>query len=81
MGVPPIVGGGLLKVFQQVERLQALQTYAKLREELAGLEKELGRYGNADPAKYGENKRAVVLAKEAALRWTGNVDTTRTTVH
>ncbi|KAF9452385.1 meiotic nuclear division protein 1 [Macrolepiota fuliginosa MF-IS2] len=51
---------------------QALQTYAKLREELAELEKELESYGDADPAKYEQNKRAVVLAKEAAVRWTEN---------
>ncbi|KAJ3562976.1 hypothetical protein NP233_g9237 [Leucocoprinus birnbaumii] len=57
---------------ETVERAQALQKYAELREESARLVKELDSYGDADPAKYEESKRAVVLAKEAALRWTGN---------
>ena len=35
------------------------------------LEKELAQYGLCDPAKVEEKKRAVVLAKEAAVRWTG----------
>jgi len=48
---------------------------AKLSDELATLEKELEGYGDADPAKYEESKRAVVLAKEASLRWTGRVAT------
>ena len=37
----------------------------------AELEKELAQYGSCDPAKIDEKRRAVVLAKEAAVRWTG----------
>lgn len=55
------------------ERSQALQDYTALCEELAQLDKELQSYGDADPAKHEESKRAVILAKEAALRWTGSV--------
>lgn len=49
---------------------------------MSQLEKELESYGDADPVKYEENKRAVILSKEAALRWTGrvNVDDVETTL-
>lgn len=36
------------------------------------MEEELRNYGACDPVKIQEKKRAVVLAKEAAIRWTGN---------
>lgn len=39
--------------------------------ELAKLQAELAQYGECDPAKVDEKKRAVILAKEAAIRWTG----------
>ncbi|EKM80952.1 hypothetical protein AGABI1DRAFT_71597 [Agaricus bisporus var. burnettii JB137-S8] len=54
------------------ERKQALELHAKLSDELAAIDKELEGYGDADPAKYEESKRSVVLAKEASLRWTDN---------
>jgi len=36
------------------------------------MEEELQNYGACDPIKIQEKKRAVVLAKEAAVRWTGD---------
>lgn len=44
---------------------------AALRKNLQALESELAAYGDCDPAKVEEMKRAVFLAKEASLRWTG----------
>lgn len=35
------------------------------------MEKELANYGACDPVKVEEKRRAVTLAKEAAMRWTG----------
>jgi len=35
-------------------------------------EQELKQYGACDPAVVEEKKRAVVLAQEAAVRWTDN---------
>jgi hypothetical protein len=46
---------------------------AALKRELAGRESELAAYGDCDPAKIEEMKRAVFLAKEASLRWTGKL--------
>ncbi|KXN90610.1 hypothetical protein AN958_03850 [Leucoagaricus sp. SymC.cos] len=57
---------------ESVERTLALENYAKLREELTLFEKELDSYGDADPVKHEKNKRALILSKEAALRWTDN---------
>lgn len=37
------------------------------------MEEELQNYGACDPIKIQEKKRAVVLAKEAAIRWTGDL--------
>lgn len=48
----------------------ALEQLGALKKEHAELETELAAYGACDPAKI-EEKRAVVLAKEAAVRWTG----------
>ena len=36
------------------------------------MEEELQNYGACDPIKIQEKKRAAVLAKEAAFRWTGD---------
>ena len=36
------------------------------------MEEELQNCGACDPIKIQEKKRAVVLAKEAAIRWTGD---------
>lgn len=50
------------------ERLEGLN---ELKKELAALESELSAYGDSNPAKVEEAKRAAFLAKEAAYRWTG----------
>ena len=55
----------------QLERTTALAQLVAAKQELESLEKELAQYGACDPAKIDEKRRAVVLAKEAALRWTG----------
>ncbi|KAG6874457.1 hypothetical protein C0995_010365 [Termitomyces sp. Mi166 len=56
-------------------RSNALARLADLRKQVVILEKELGAYGDCDPVKIEEKKRAVFLAKEAALRWTDNYGT------
>ncbi|KAI0821638.1 meiotic nuclear division protein 1 [Trametes gibbosa] len=53
------------------DRVQMLDQLATLKKEHAQLETELAAYGECDPAKVEEKKRAIVLAKEAAIRWTG----------
>ncbi|TFK53579.1 meiotic nuclear division protein 1 [Heliocybe sulcata] len=54
------------------ERTAALQNLSDLKKELQTLEDELAQYGACDPVKIEEKKRALVLAKEAAIRWTDN---------
>ncbi|OBZ68021.1 Meiotic nuclear division protein 1 [Grifola frondosa] len=54
------------------DRAAALEQLAASKKELAELGKELAAYGACDPAKVEEKKRGVVLAKEAAVRWTDN---------
>jgi hypothetical protein len=39
---------------------------------LTTLKEELVRYGALDPEQVEEKKKGVLLAKEAAFRWTGN---------
>ncbi|KAF7428722.1 hypothetical protein PC9H_007951 [Pleurotus ostreatus] len=53
-------------------RKEALRVLASLKAELAQLEGEINAYGACDPIKIEEKKRGVVLAKEAAIRWTDN---------
>ena len=55
----------------QDERTLSLETLAASKKELAMLERELSDYGACDPAKVEDMKRAVTLAKEASVRWTG----------
>lgn len=43
-----------------------------LKKELCILEAELAAFGDSNPAKVEEVKRAAFLAKEAVFRWTGN---------
>ncbi|KAF7793857.1 hypothetical protein EIP86_004978 [Pleurotus ostreatoroseus] len=54
------------------ERTAALAKLVDSKQELENLEKELAQYGACDPAKIEEKKRALLLAKEAAVRWTDN---------
>ncbi|KAI0743616.1 meiotic nuclear division protein 1 [Daedaleopsis nitida] len=53
-------------------RTRALEELAGLKKEYAQLETELAAYGACDPVKLEEKRRAVVLAKEAVVRWTDN---------
>ncbi|KAL1942075.1 hypothetical protein VTO73DRAFT_6605 [Trametes versicolor] len=57
---------------ESATRTQMLEDLATLKKEHAQLESELAAYGACDPAKVEEKRRAVVLAKEAAIRWTDN---------
>ncbi|KIP11628.1 hypothetical protein PHLGIDRAFT_114474 [Phlebiopsis gigantea 11061_1 CR5-6] len=57
---------------ESLERTTALAQLAASKQELESLEKELTQYGACDPAKIDQKRRAVVLAKEAAIRWTDN---------
>ncbi|KAJ3557261.1 hypothetical protein NM688_g1566 [Phlebia brevispora] len=54
------------------ERAAALAKLSSSKQELDNLEKELAQYGACDPAKIEEKRRAVIVAKEAAIRWTDN---------
>ncbi|KAI0930608.1 hypothetical protein AcV5_007276 [Taiwanofungus camphoratus] len=54
------------------ERTAALTQLGFKRKELAELEAELAQYGACDPVKVEEKRRAVTLAREAAVRWTDN---------
>lgn len=56
----------------QSERAEALEKLATLETEYAKVETELAAYGACDPVKIEEKRRAIVLAKEAAMRWTDN---------
>ncbi|KAI0332329.1 meiotic nuclear division protein 1 [Cubamyces sp. BRFM 1775] len=54
------------------KRAEALDELSALKKEYAQLENELAAYGACDPVKVEEKRRAVILAKEAAVRWTDN---------
>lgn len=53
-------------------RSNALKKLALLRKDNAALESELAAYGDSNPTKVEELKRAAFLGKEAAYRWTGS---------
>ncbi|KAJ6593901.1 Mnd1 family-domain-containing protein [Mycena capillaripes] len=53
-------------------RTERLASLARLKKTHVALLDELGAYGACDPAKVEETRRAVTLAKEAAIRWTDN---------
>jgi hypothetical protein len=55
----------------QEQRTGGLQKLARTKQELGELERALSAYGSCDPAKVDEQRRSVMLAKEAAIRWTG----------
>ncbi|TEB38315.1 meiotic nuclear division protein 1 [Coprinellus micaceus] len=57
-------------------RTEMLATLASLKKQRAALEEELNLYGNCDPVKVEQLKRAEFLAKEASLRWTDNYSST-----
>ncbi|KAH0827738.1 Mnd1 family-domain-containing protein [Lanmaoa asiatica] len=57
---------------ESVARTNALQNVVEARQQIAALEKELEAYGACDPVKVEEKKRAIMLAHEAAVRWTDN---------
>lgn len=57
--------------YPQDIRSEKLETLSRLKKELEALESELNAYGDSNPAKVEEAKRAVFLAKEASYRWTG----------
>jgi len=53
-------------------RKAALAKLALSKTQVAELATELAAYGACDPVKVEEKKRAVMLAREAAVRWTDN---------
>ncbi|KAK7692583.1 hypothetical protein QCA50_004213 [Cerrena zonata] len=53
-------------------RQNALSKLTAAQDNLNVLEKELAQHGACDPVVVEEKKRAVILAKEAAIRWTDN---------
>ncbi|KAH8083747.1 Mnd1 family-domain-containing protein [Cristinia sonorae] len=52
------------------ERKAALSQLSAAQRELGELEVELSQYGACDPIVIEDKKRAVILAKEACMRWT-----------
>lgn len=50
-----------------------MKQMAELKKDLGVLESELSAYGDSNPAKVEEIKRAAFLAKEAVYRWTGKI--------
>lgn len=62
---------------QTPERETALASYTALQTELASLKAELERYGECEGGEVEKKKRAEFLSREAALRWTENVNITR----
>ena len=54
-------------------RSNAIKKLALLRKDHAALEAELAAYGDSNPTKVEELKRAAFLGKEAAFRWTGSI--------
>ncbi|KAF8912516.1 meiotic nuclear division protein 1 [Mucidula mucida] len=53
-------------------RTQAFAELHRLNKELVHLDNEWTAYSACDPVKLDETKRGIVLAKEAAIRWTEN---------
>ena len=49
----------------------ALEKLSAAKEQIKALEAELRAYGACDPIKVEAKRRAVILAHEAAIRWTG----------
>jgi hypothetical protein len=60
----------LVCILQQMRR-DLLSRLDTARQNQKALKVELEVYGAADPIKFAEKKRAVQLAKEASLLWTG----------
>jgi hypothetical protein len=58
-------------LFPQTERTEALAALASKNKEIAELQKEMAQYGACDPVQVEARKRGIVLAHEAAVRWTG----------
>ena len=58
-------------MYLQNTRSERLENLTQLKKELASLESEINAYGDSNPAKVEEAKRAAFLAKEASYRWTG----------
>ncbi|KAJ2916761.1 hypothetical protein MD484_g3634, partial [Candolleomyces efflorescens] len=59
-------------------RAGLLAKLSSLKKQHAALQNELSAYGNSDPVKVEQLKRALFLAKEASLRWTDNYCSTIT---
>lgn len=55
----------------QDTRSERLEKLTQSKKDLASLESEINAYGDSNPAKVEEARRAAFLAKEAAYRWTG----------
>ncbi len=67
-------------VFSQAERRKLLSILADLKSTSEGLKSELAAFGAADPARYERKRRAVEVAKDAAVRWTGQLTAYLSTV-
>jgi hypothetical protein len=65
--------GVLSRIALQDRRDAALARLAATKNTLTELQAELEAYGACDPVKVEQKRRAVVLAREAALRHTGNL--------
>ncbi|KAF8868029.1 meiotic nuclear division protein 1, partial [Mucidula mucida] len=62
----------LIASIPQDTRTHALAELNRLKKELVQLDNELSAYSACDPVKLDETRRGILLAKEAAIRWTEN---------
>lgn len=60
-------------VRSQAERDAALGHLSELQAKVSKLQAELNAYGQCNPEQAEMKRRAVELAREAALRWTGGL--------
>ena len=60
-----------IKLTDQSERRKLLETLEELEGVSKGLKMELAAFGAADPVKYEKKARGIEVAKDAAVRWTG----------
>jgi hypothetical protein len=65
--------GVWILIRQQEIRKASLAKLSALDIELGALDKELAVYGVCDPVKVAQKQRAIALAKEASVRWTGKL--------
>ncbi|KAF8590949.1 meiotic nuclear division protein 1, partial [Ramaria rubella] len=59
---------------QTAQRTEALAILALKKKEIDELQAEMAKYGASDPTQVEAKRRGIILAHEAAVRWTGVFD-------